>query len=153
MNVYINLSVANLKRARTFFEGLGFAFEEAFCDETAIAMRINPGCMAMLLTAEKFAAFTPRSLVDAHQASEVLTALQLESRAAVDAMLEQAERLGGAEIRPQQDHDFMYARAFADPDGHIWEIFWFDPAALARNTEAAGMAAKSCSVLQQSGAR
>jgi uncharacterized protein (TIGR02246 family) len=22
----------------------------------------------------------------------------------------------------------MYGRSFEDPDGHIWEVFWMDPA-------------------------
>jgi len=22
----------------------------------------------------------------------------------------------------------MFARSFEDPDGHIWEVFWMDPA-------------------------
>jgi predicted lactoylglutathione lyase len=26
--------------------------------------------------------------------------------------------------------DFMYARSFPDPDGHLWEVVWMDPAAL-----------------------
>ena len=25
----------------------------------------------------------------------------------------------------------MYGRSFEDPDGHIWEVMWMDPAALA----------------------
>jgi predicted lactoylglutathione lyase len=28
------------------------------------------------------------------------------------------------------DMGFMYGRSFHDPDGHHWEIFWMDPAAL-----------------------
>jgi predicted lactoylglutathione lyase len=27
-----------------------------------------------------------------------------------------------------QDHGFMMLRAFEDLDGHVWEIFWMDPA-------------------------
>jgi len=25
---------------------------------------------------------------------------------------------------------FMYGRSFHDPDGHLWELIWMDPAAL-----------------------
>ena len=28
------------------------------------------------------------------------------------------------------DMDFMYGRSFHDPDGHLWEVVWMDPAAL-----------------------
>jgi hypothetical protein len=30
----------------------------------------------------------------------------------------------------------MYGRSVADPDGHIWEIMWMDPAAGERGAEA-----------------
>ncbi|NED82162.1 glyoxalase, partial [Streptomyces sp. SID11233] len=23
---------------------------------------------------------------------------------------------------------FMYGRSFTDPDGHVWEVVWMDPA-------------------------
>ena len=30
----------------------------------------------------------------------------------------------------------MYGRSVADPDGHIWEIMWMDPAAAESGAEA-----------------
>jgi predicted lactoylglutathione lyase len=30
---------------------------------------------------------------------------------------------------PVQELGFMYSRALADPDGHLWGAFWMDPAA------------------------
>lgn len=130
MNVYINLPVADLERSRTFFGGLGFDFNDAFSDETALAMVISKECFAMLLTHEKFAPFTPRPIADARQTTEVLTALQLESREAVDRMADLALAGGGAKVRDAEDHGFMYGRAFADQDGHIWELFWMNPEAM-----------------------
>lgn len=130
MNVYINLPVADLARTRAFFTGLGFGFDDRFSDDTALAMRIGEGAMAMLLTHTKFAGFTPRRIADAAVTTEVLTAVQLDSRAAVDAMLDRARAHGASEVRDAEDHGFMYGRAFADPDGHIWEPFWMDEAAM-----------------------
>ncbi len=130
MNVYINLPVADLARTRAFFAALGFGFDDRFSDDTAIAMRIGEGATAMLLTHAKFAAFTPRRIADATATTEVLTAVQLDSRAAVDAMVEAARAHGGAEVREAEDHGFMYGRAFSDPDGHTWEPFWMDTSRL-----------------------
>ena len=127
MNVYINLPVADLDRSRAFFGALGFDFNDAFSDGTALAMRISETCYAMLLTHEKFARFTPRPIADARKATEVLTALQLDSRAAVDGMVATALASGGSAVRDPEDHGFMYGHAFADPDGHIWEPFWMNP--------------------------
>ena len=60
MNLYINLPVADLARSRAFFGRLGFEFNEAFSDATALAMRISDSVSAILLTHEKFGPFTPR---------------------------------------------------------------------------------------------
>jgi predicted lactoylglutathione lyase len=38
------------------------------------------------------------------------------------------------------DFGFMYGRSFHDPDGHHWEIFWMDPAALESPGSTAGAA-------------
>ncbi|WP_419941231.1 VOC family protein [Candidatus Palauibacter sp.] len=50
--------------------------------------------------------------------------------------METALAHGADELREPQDYGFMYARALADPDGHIWEPFWLDPAAAAAATDA-----------------
>ena len=55
----------------------------------------------------------------------------MPDRAAVDAMNAAARAGGGtADVNPSQDHGFMFSRSFADPDGHVWEAFWMDPAAV-----------------------
>jgi uncharacterized protein len=126
ISVFVNLPVKDLKRSRAFFGKLGFSFNEQFSDDTAASMVISEHNYAMLLTHEKFAQFTPRKIADAHTTSEVLTALLLESREAVDAMMDAAIANGGKDFRETQDLGFMYGRAFTDPDGHIWEIFFMD---------------------------
>jgi uncharacterized protein len=60
-----------------------------------------------------------------------MLALSCDDRGAVDAMNEKAASNGGtADINPVQDLGFMYNRNLADPDGHVWEAFWMDPAAV-----------------------
>ena len=130
VNTYINLPIADLDRTRRFFEALGFSFNDQFSDETALGMQIGATSYAMLLTHEKFKTFTDKAIADTNKTSQVLIALQLESRAAVDAMMAAAIENGGAEARPAEDHGFMYEHAFADPDGHVWEPFWMDPGAM-----------------------
>jgi len=130
VNTYINLPVADLDRTRRFFEALGFSFNDQFSDETALGMQIGETSYAMLLTHAKFRTFTDKAIADTSKTSQVLIALQLESRAAVDDMMAAAIASGGSEARPAEDHGFMYERAFADPDGHVWEPFWMDPGAM-----------------------
>ena len=125
--LFVNLPVRDLKRTVDFYSALGFSFNPKFTDETATCMIIGEDNFAMLLTHEKFSQFTSNPIADAQKVTQVLVALTCDSRADVDAMVEKAKAGGGRETRDAQDHGFMYSRAFADPDGHIWEPFWMDP--------------------------
>ena len=129
-NIFVNLPVADLDASKAFFEALGFTINPQFTDETASCVVIDSTIYAMLLTHAKFREFTPRPVSDAHTSSEVLIALSQDSREAVNTLVDKALAAGGSEVRPQQDLGFMMSRAFADLDGHIWEILWMDPAAI-----------------------
>jgi uncharacterized protein len=126
-SIFVNLPVKDLDRSAAFFTTLGFSFNAQFTDATGACMVISDTIYVMLLTHTKFAAFTPRRIADATKETERLIALNRESRADVDALIEKALSAGGGEPRAAQDHGFMYGRAFEDPDGHIWEVFWMDP--------------------------
>ena len=126
-NIFINLPVADLEASKTFFGKLGFNFNPQFTDETAAAMVIDENIFSMLLTHEKFKQFTPKAIVDAKTSSEVLIAISRDSREAVGELFDKAIAAGGTEVRPGDDYGFMVSKAFADLDGHIWEVMWMDP--------------------------
>ena len=85
---------------------------------------------AMLLTEAKFQSFTPKPISDARQSTEVLIALSLDSRQAVESMVKSAVAAGGRIYAEPADHGFMYQHGFEDLDGHIWELFYMDPSAV-----------------------
>jgi len=124
MKMFINLAVGDLSRSRSFFTALGFQFDDNFKDPAAIIMKIGPGCNAILVANERFTSLTPKAIADASQTSEVLLGLQLDSREAVDEMMDKALAQGASVAREAADHGYMYDRAFSDLDGHIWEPFW-----------------------------
>lgn len=126
--MFVNLAVNDLARSKAFFEAIGFTFNPQFTDDTAACMVIGDNMYAMLLTEAKFSQFTPKPIADARTSTEVLTALAVDSKAAVDAVMAKALAAGGREPRPMHDHGFMMQRSLEDLDGHIWEIFWMDPA-------------------------
>ena len=128
--IFVNLPVKDLKRSVDFFSKLGFKFNPKFTDETATCMIIADDIYAMLLIHDKFKEFTPKAIADAHSTTEVLTALSFDDRARVDELVNKAVAAGATEARSPMDHGFMFTRSFSDPDGHIWEIFWMDPAAV-----------------------
>ncbi len=129
--MFVNLPVKDLDRSMAFFKALGFEFNPQFTDETAACMIVSDTSFAMLLTHPKFAKFTPKPVADAKAATEVLTAISFESREKVDAIVDAAVKAGGREFREPEDHGFMYQRSIEDLDGHIWEVFWFNPDAVA----------------------
>ena len=127
--IFVNLPVKDLTASMAFYTALGFSNNPHFTDDTAACMVWSKAINVMLLTHDKWRQFTNRP-IPATTSSEVMLALSCDSREAVDAMNNAAKQSGTADINPVQDLGFMYSRAFTDPDGHIWEPFWMDPAAV-----------------------
>lgn len=134
--IFVNLPVADLAKAKAFYEAIGATNDPRFTDETAACMLFSDTIRVMLLTHDKFRQFTPKPVADAHQVTEVLISLSADSRAEVDEITEKALAAGGREPRDKQDFGFMYSRSFEDPDGHIYEPAWMDlEAAFGANAE------------------
>ena len=128
--IFVNLPVTDLAKAKAFYTAIGFTNTAQFTDDTAACMVWSEAIHVMLLTHAKWKTFTSRPIPPS-TASEVLLAISLDSKAEVDAMNKAAAANGGtADINPKQDLGFMYSRPLADPDGHVWEAFWMDPAAI-----------------------
>lgn len=135
--IFINLPVTELDRSIAFYEAVGATKNPMFSDDTAACMVLSDTIHVMLLTYEKWKGFTDRAIPDAHISAQVMLCLSQDSRDAVDAVVDQAAQAGGqADPNATQDYGFMYGRSYADPDGHIWETMWMDPAAVAAGPEA-----------------
>jgi uncharacterized protein len=130
-SIFVNLPVADVAVSRSFFTALGFTVNEQFSDENTACVVIEQNIYAMLMTPTRFADFVDGEIADAKKSTEVLLALSAESREDVDRLRATALAHGGSEWKPNQDHGFMYGASFADPDGHVWEVVWMDPAAVA----------------------
>jgi hypothetical protein len=125
--IFINLPVKDLPRSIAFFTALGYTFNPQFTDETATCMIISEDIFAMLVTEPKFLTFTKKGIADTAKTTEVLLAVSVETREAVDDMIAKALAAGGTSAAEKQDHGFMYYGAFCDLDGHHWEIMWMNP--------------------------
>ncbi len=124
--LFVNLPVKDLDRSVRFFTALGFEFNPQFTDENATCMIIGSDCYAMLLVEKFFSTFTDKTIVDARGHVEVINAIGMDSREAVDAMADKALASGGTAFAEAKDYGFMYQRSFQDPDGHLWEVFFMD---------------------------
>ena len=128
--LFVNLAVADLRRAVDFFTELGFTFDERMTDENATCMIVSDQAFVMLLTRERFRDFTKREIVNSSAQTEAILAVSAESREDVDAFADKALGSGGETANEPLDYGWMYGRSFHDPDGHLWEIVWMDPARL-----------------------
>lgn len=125
-SIYINLPIKDLKKTRDFWTKLGFSFNEQFSDDKALCLILNDGLIySMLITHEFFSTFTNRPIADG-TTTQVLTAIEVDSRELVDEITRLALENGGTRYRENADHEWMYYDSFADIDGHQWEIMFTD---------------------------
>ncbi len=128
--IFLNMAVKDLAKSMAFFRALGWEFNPQFTDETAASLVISEHIYAMLLTHKKFSEFTPKQIADTTSTAEVMIALSQDSKEAVHKLVDAAVKAGASETKPMQDYGFMILRTFEDLDGHIWEVFFMDPAHL-----------------------
>ena len=124
--IFINLPVSDIKRTMEFFTKLGFKFNPQFTDDKAACMIIGENIYAMLLPEKFFKSFTNKEIADAKKYTEVLIAIDAESREKVDEIVKKAVDAGGSIYRTPQDNGWMYGHSFADLDGHQWEVLYMD---------------------------
>ncbi len=125
--LFVNLPVQDLNRSMEFFRALGCSFDPRYSDQTAACMILSEDAYVMLLTRDKFREFSPHSIADTRESTEVLLALSRDSREEVDETIRRALDAGGTSFREGMDLGSMYGQSFQDPDGHVWEIFFMDP--------------------------
>ena len=115
----ITLGVGDLARARAFYEALGWVTRAEPGDEVAF---FQAGCMVVALWDRAHLA-EDSGVEDAPGFGGVTLAHNVRSATEVDAVMEEA-RAAGATITREAGETFWggYSGAFADPDGHPWEI-------------------------------
>jgi predicted lactoylglutathione lyase len=126
----ITLGVADVSRARAFYEALGWQGQEV--EETVF---FQAGGMALVLwSQDKLAddAGLARVTTDAFRGLSL--AQNVRSRSSVDAVVGAAQTAGATITRrPMETSYGGYAGYFTDPDGHAWEIAYNPGFALAED--------------------
>ncbi|MEQ1619592.1 MAG: VOC family protein [Terricaulis sp.] len=118
----ITLGVADLARARVFYESMGFRASSAsqgdivFFQAGALALALYPrAALAEDATMEEAGAGF-RGVTIAHN---------VRTKEKVGAVLAEAQAAGGRVVKPAQDVFWGgHSGYFADPDGHLWEVAW-----------------------------
>lgn len=122
----VTLGVADIGRARAFYEALGF---KASRDSNANVTFFDAGGVVLALFAR--CALAKDSAVEDSRPgfSGVSLAWNVGDEAAADAAMARAVKAGARLLKPAQKAFWGgYHGYFADPDGHIWEVahnpFW-----------------------------
>jgi uncharacterized protein len=115
----VTLGVADLTRARAFYEGLGWVSGAAPEDDVVFFQA--GGMIVALWGREQLAEDTV--VVDNGGWGGVTLAYNARSPADVDVVLNEARR-AGARIAREGGETFWggYSGGFVDPDGHPWEV-------------------------------
>jgi predicted lactoylglutathione lyase len=124
--IYINMSISNVDKSIEFFSGLGFSFNPQFTNEHGACLIVSPTISVMLVHESKFEELAKRP-VASRDSAEMLLSLQCDSPEEVRRIAETAFSIGGKQVNDFEDNGFMISWAFEDLDGHLWDLFWFDP--------------------------
>ena len=115
----VTLGVADLARARAFYEGMGWTTGAAPADDVAFFQA--DGMVIALWSREQLA--EDSMVADGGGWGGITLAHNVRSPAEVDAVLAEARAAGGTVLREGAATFWGgYSGVFADPDGHPWEI-------------------------------
>ena len=117
----VTLGVADLARARAFYEALGWRSNTG--PHAGVVFFQSGGMVVALWDRAKLA--EDSGVADGGGWGGVALAHNVGSPAEVDAVMEEA-RAAGATIPREADETFWggYSGVFVDPDGHPWEVAW-----------------------------
>jgi hypothetical protein len=114
----VTLGVADVNRARAFYDALGWSGESPDGD---VVFYQSPGMIVALWSREKLAADSV--VTDGGGWGGVTFAHCVASPDVVDRVLAEAEAAGGTIGRPGAATSWGgYSGIFIDPDGHPWEV-------------------------------
>ena len=115
----VTLGVADVGRARRFYEQLGWTGQEV---EETVFFQTGGGAV-VLWGRDKLAADSGVADDGRGGFGGVALAHNVRTQAEVDQIIDAAQRAGAAVTRPPAATFYGgYAGCFTDPDGHVWEI-------------------------------
>ncbi|CUW39073.1 putative Glyoxalase/bleomycin resistance protein/dioxygenase [Magnetospirillum sp. XM-1] len=127
----ITLGVADLERARAFYERLGWRRKVAAAQGVAF---FQMGGMALSLYPRAELAADARLPAEGGGFPGFALAYNTRSRDEVDRVLAEAVAAGATLLKPAEEAFWGgYSGYFADPDGFAWEVAWNPGFALAED--------------------
>ena len=128
MSLFITCPVDSVERATAFYQALGWTIQPAMSSDQTSCFAIAPEQYVMLTSREVYASVggTEELVGGPDTPSKVTVSFDLDSRQAVDDLLDRAAAAGGR-VGDTDEYPFMYQRQLDDPDGYHWSPFWMKP--------------------------
>ncbi len=130
--IWLNLPVKNVAKAKDFFWKIGFSFNEQHDTPSSTCMVVGENhFVVMLFEQSLFESFSQNKLTDTKSSSEILISIDAENREEVDELAKKVQEAGGHIFaEPAESQGWMYGFGFADLDGHRWNVLFMDFAKL-----------------------
>jgi catechol 2,3-dioxygenase-like lactoylglutathione lyase family enzyme len=125
----ITIGVDNLEKSLRFYrDGLGLSTDGIVGAEfeygAVVFIDLQSG-LRLALWPRKSIAHDSGLDLDAKSSTEFTLGQNVNSRAEVDEVMNQATRAGAVIVKPAHDTFWGgYSGYFQDPDGHLWEVTW-----------------------------
>jgi predicted lactoylglutathione lyase len=120
------LPIKNRIVSHAFYTALGFvAVGEEFADDglpEPLQFEISVGLRVMLIPARGFGWVIGNRKRSPRGAHECLVVIGLATDAEVDELMRRAQDAGAEIVFEAGTQKWGYAGAFADPDGHMWQV-------------------------------
>lgn len=126
--IWLNLPVKDVNKAKEFFTKIGFTPQENQpCPEMCGFYVGEKKMSVMLVEEEMFKGFAQNAISDSKAGTEILISFDAETREEIDETASKVFDAGGTIFsEPSEIQGWMYGFAFADLDGHRWNMLFMD---------------------------
>lgn len=126
--VWLNLPVKDLEKSKSFFRQIGFDVSNGIVNTEMAKMEVGTQKLVVMLTTEpQFKKYLGNDITNTKTSNELLISFDAQSREEVDLFSEKVTESGGNVFaKPEEIQGWMYGSAFADLDGHRWNILYMD---------------------------
>ncbi|WP_203339966.1 VOC family protein [Planococcus beijingensis] len=122
--LWINLPVKDLERSREFFSAVGFnVMELGQAGNEMVGMVVGVHQVhVMLVLEERFKNYSLNALTDTDQSTEALFSISVDLKEELDETIGKVKQAGGFVFSEPAEQNGFYGAAFADLDGHRWNL-------------------------------
>lgn len=125
--IWLNLPVKNVVKAKDFFSKIGFSFKEEFDTPKSACLMIGERNFLIMLFEENLFKTLSQNKISTQSSSEMLLSIDADSRDEVNQLAKKVKEAGGKIFSsPTESEGWIYSFGFADLDGHRWNSLFMD---------------------------